>query len=52
MSFREGRQKIVNVIQQPQPFDPVGNPILIGGLGTGFEAILQYRVHDGHDERL
>lgn len=42
---------IVNVIQQPQPFDLVGNPILIGGVGTGFEAILQYRVHDGHDER-
>ncbi|WP_036284742.1 Gmad2 immunoglobulin-like domain-containing protein [Methylocystis sp. ATCC 49242] len=42
---------IVNEIQQPRPFDLVGNPVLIGGVGTGFEATLQYRVHDGHDER-
>ncbi|MCM1983916.1 Gmad2 immunoglobulin-like domain-containing protein [Lyngbya confervoides] len=42
---------IVNEIQQPRPFDLVGNPIFIGGLGSGFEATLNYRVHDGHDER-
>ena len=42
---------MANEIQQPKPFDLVGNPILIGGVGSGFEAILQYRVHDGHDER-
>ena len=42
---------MANEIQQPKPFDLVGNPILIGGIGSGFEAILQYRVHDGHDER-
>jgi nucleoid-associated protein YgaU len=37
-------------IDQPRPFDIVGNPILIGGIGTGFEATLNYRVHEGHDE--
>jgi hypothetical protein len=29
----------------------VGNPVLVAGIGTGFEATLQYRIHDGHDER-
>jgi Immunoglobulin-like domain of bacterial spore germination len=38
-------------IRQPRQYDLVGNPILIGGIGSGFEATLQYRVHDGHDER-
>lgn len=42
---------IVNEIQQPRPFDLVGDPIRIGGVGTGFEATLNYRVHEGHDER-
>lgn len=42
---------IVNEIQQPRPFDLVGNPLLIAGNGNGFEATLQYRVHEGHDER-
>lgn len=42
---------IANEIHQPRPFDIVGNPILIAGVGSGFEATLQYRVHDGHDER-
>lgn len=37
-------------IDQPHPFDLVGNPILIGGVGVGFEATLNYRVHEGHDE--
>ena len=37
-------------IDQPRAFDLVGNPILVGGIGTGFEAILNYRVHEGHDE--
>lgn len=37
-------------IDQPRAFDLVGNPILIGGIGTGFEATLNYRVHEGHDE--
>jgi hypothetical protein len=37
-------------IDQPRQFDLVGNPILVGGVGTGFEATLNYRVHEGHDE--
>lgn len=37
-------------IDQPRPFDLVGNPILVGGVGTGFEATLNFRVHEGHDE--
>lgn len=35
-------------IDQPRAFDLVGNPILVGGVGTGFEATLNYRVHEGH----
>lgn len=42
---------MTNTIQQPAPFDLVGNPVLVGGIGQGFEATLQYRIHDGHDER-
>ncbi len=41
---------MTNRIQQPRRLDLVGNPILVGGLGTGFEAVLQYRVSEGHDE--
>lgn len=37
-------------LDQPRRFDLVGNPILIGGIGTGFEATIKYRVHEGHDE--
>ena len=37
-------------IDQPRELDLVGNPVLVGGVGTGFEATLSYRVHDGHDE--
>ena len=42
---------MVNQIQQPKPFDIVGNPVLVAGIAQGFEATVQYRVHDGHDER-
>jgi LysM repeat protein len=41
---------ITNEIQQPVPYDLVGNPVLVAGIGTGFEAVLQYRIHEGHDE--
>lgn len=41
---------MTNRIDQPRPFDVVGSPLLIGGVGTGFEATLNYRVHEGHDE--
>ena len=44
-------RQVANEIQQPKPFDLVGNPILVGGIGSGFEAVLQFRIHDGHDER-
>lgn len=37
-------------IDQPRQFDLVGDPVLVGGVGTGFEATLSFRVHDGHDE--
>jgi hypothetical protein len=40
-----------NIIQQPQAFDIVGDPVLVAGIGQGFEATLNYRIHDGHDER-
>lgn len=42
---------MTNIIQQPAPFDLVGDPVLIAGIGQGFEATLQWRVHEGHDER-
>ena len=42
---------MANEIRQPEPFALVGNPILVGGIGTGFEATLRYRIHEGHDER-
>jgi len=37
-------------IQQPQPFDLVGQEILIAGNATGFEAYLSIYVSEGHDE--
>ncbi len=42
---------MTNEIQQPKPYDLIGNPVLVGGIGQGFEATLSYRIHDGHDER-
>ncbi len=41
---------MTNRIDQPSEHDLVGNPILIAGVGTGFEATLSYRVSEGHDE--
>lgn len=41
---------MTNRIQQPGTLDLVGDPILVGGTATGFEAVVQYRVSDGHDE--
>ncbi|MGI9097438.1 MAG: Gmad2 immunoglobulin-like domain-containing protein, partial [Solirubrobacteraceae bacterium] len=37
-------------LDQPREFDLVGSPVLIGGIGTGFEATINFRIHDGHDE--
>ena len=42
---------MTNRIDQPREYDLVGNPILIAGIGTGFEATPNYRVTEGHDER-
>ncbi|ATL32217.1 Gmad2 immunoglobulin-like domain-containing protein [Streptomyces formicae] len=39
-----------NRIDQPRKLDLVGNPIHVGGIGTGYEATLHYRVGDGHAE--
>ncbi|WP_028814789.1 Gmad2 immunoglobulin-like domain-containing protein [Streptomyces flavidovirens] len=41
---------MTNRIDQPRLLDLVGNPILIAGIGTGFEATLNYRIGEGHDE--
>ena len=41
---------MTNRIDQPRQNDLVDNPILVGGIGTGFEATLHFRVHEGHDE--
>ena len=37
-------------IQQPQPYDLVGQTILVAGNASGFEGVLNIRVTDGHDE--
>lgn len=38
-------------VQQPQPYDIVGDDVQIAGLAGGaFEASYSYSVHDGHDE--
>jgi nucleoid-associated protein YgaU len=37
-------------MDQPRPFDLVGSPVMIAGIGTGFEATINFRVHEGHDE--
>jgi nucleoid-associated protein YgaU len=38
-------------IQQPRPYDLVGDHIEVGGIAGGaFEAQFNYRIHEGHDE--
>jgi nucleoid-associated protein YgaU len=37
-------------LDMPREFDLVSNAVLIGGIGTGFEATINYRIHEGHDE--
>lgn len=41
---------MTNRIDQPRQYDLVGNPILLAGVGSGFEATLNYRIGEGHDE--
>ena len=37
------------LVQQPQPFDLVGDPIQIAGLSVTFEATVQWELSEGHD---
>ncbi|WJV44750.1 Gmad2 immunoglobulin-like domain-containing protein [Streptomyces flavofungini] len=41
---------MTNRIDQPRKLDLVASPVHVGGIGTGHEATLQYRVSDGHSE--
>ncbi|UGY92845.1 Gmad2 immunoglobulin-like domain-containing protein [Streptomyces gobiensis] len=41
---------MTNRIDQPRELDLVGNPVQVAGVGVGFEATLQYRITEGHDE--
>ncbi|MGH3814062.1 MAG: Gmad2 immunoglobulin-like domain-containing protein [Pseudonocardiaceae bacterium] len=41
---------MTNRVDQPRQFDLVGNPVLVAGIGNGFEATLNYRISEGHDE--
>jgi hypothetical protein len=41
---------MTNRIDQPRPLDLVGTPVLVAGVGNGFEANLRYRISEGHDE--
>ena len=36
------------IVQQPQPFDLVGDPILVAGLSVAFEATVQWELSEGH----
>jgi hypothetical protein len=37
------------LIQQPQPYDLVGDPIRVAGLSVAFEATVQWELSEGHD---
>jgi hypothetical protein len=37
-------------LDMPRRLDLVGDPILIGGIGSGFEGTINYRIQEGHDE--
>jgi nucleoid-associated protein YgaU len=39
-------------VQQPEPYDIVGETVLIAGVGTGFEGVLSARVRDGNGAEL
>lgn len=36
-------------IQQPRPFDLIGDPIQVAGLSVTFEANIQWELNEGHD---
>jgi nucleoid-associated protein YgaU len=37
-------------LDMPREFDLVGSPVLLGGIGSGFEATINFRITEGHDE--
>ena len=39
-------------IQQPQPYDIAGSEVMVSGVGTGFEGVLEARVRDGNGLEL
>ncbi|HEY7268330.1 MAG TPA: Gmad2 immunoglobulin-like domain-containing protein [Dehalococcoidia bacterium] len=39
-------------VRQPQPFDLVDDPVDVGGVGTGFEAVFTARVRDDNGAEL
>ena len=39
-------------VLQPQPFDIIDRRVVIGGVGTGFEASIGIRVRDGNSAEL
>ncbi len=39
-------------IQQPQPYDVVGQRVHVGGLGTAYEATMRARIRDGNGHEL
>lgn len=39
-------------LDQPQPNDLVGNPVMIAGMGGGFEGTIGIRVLDGNGHRI
>ncbi|MET3982996.1 Gmad2 immunoglobulin-like domain-containing protein [Streptomyces sp. PvR034] len=41
---------MTNRMDQPHALDLVAKQVEVGGIGTGYEATLKYRIGDGHDE--
>jgi nucleoid-associated protein YgaU len=39
-------------VRQPQPFDLVGDPVEVCGVGTGFEGVFAARVRDANGAQL
>lgn len=39
-------------VRQPRPFDLVDDPVVVSGIGTGFEGVFAARVRDGNGVEL
>ncbi|MFE3798793.1 LysM peptidoglycan-binding domain-containing protein [Nocardia tengchongensis] len=51
ISKLDGDSRMIIDMQQPRPYDIVGNQIQIAGMAGGaFEANFNYRITEGHDE--